>query len=78
MPRPQFTLRSLLVAILAVAAFFGGMQFERELERRRRKLLDSSDLQIQVPQGYVSFVNGKLAVTFPDGDSKPDKSAAHE
>lgn len=34
MPRSQFTLRSLLVAILVVAAFFAGMQLERERRRR--------------------------------------------
>ena len=30
MPRPQFTLRALLVLLLAVACFFGGIRFERE------------------------------------------------
>jgi hypothetical protein len=34
MPRPQFTLRTLLVAMLVVAAFFGGMRLERELRTR--------------------------------------------
>lgn len=34
MPRPQFTLRALLVAMLVVAAFFGGIRFERERRRR--------------------------------------------
>jgi len=34
MPRPQFTLRALLVAMLVVAAFFGGIQFKRERRRR--------------------------------------------
>ena len=29
MPRPQLTLRSLLVAMLVVAAFFGGMAWQR-------------------------------------------------
>lgn len=33
MPRPQFTLRALLVAMLVVAAFFGGIRFERERRR---------------------------------------------
>ncbi|HVX13511.1 MAG TPA: hypothetical protein VHC22_20165 [Pirellulales bacterium] len=36
MPRPQFTLRALLVAMLAVGCFLGGIHFERE--RRRRAL----------------------------------------
>jgi hypothetical protein len=34
MPRPQFTLRALLVLLLAVAWFFGGIRFERERQRR--------------------------------------------
>lgn len=32
MPRPQFTLRALLMAILVVAAFFGGMAVQRKLD----------------------------------------------
>lgn len=34
MPRPQFTFRALLVLLLAVACFFGGIRFERERRRR--------------------------------------------
>jgi hypothetical protein len=34
MPRPHFTLRVLLVAMLVVAAFLGGVRFERERRRR--------------------------------------------
>ncbi|MGH7135253.1 MAG: hypothetical protein ACREHD_05895 [Pirellulales bacterium] len=33
MLRPQFTLRSLLVAMLVVAAFFGGMPAQSQLDR---------------------------------------------
>ena len=36
MPRPQFTLRALLVAMLVVAAFFGGMAVQRRLDERKR------------------------------------------
>jgi hypothetical protein len=32
--RPQFTLRALLVLMLVAACFFGGVQFERERQRR--------------------------------------------
>jgi hypothetical protein len=32
MPRPQFTLRALLVAMLVVAAFFGGMAVQRRAD----------------------------------------------
>lgn len=31
-PRPQFTLRSLLVTMLVVAAFLGGMVLQHQLE----------------------------------------------
>jgi hypothetical protein len=34
MPRPQFTFRALLVAMLVVACWFGGIWFERERRRR--------------------------------------------
>jgi hypothetical protein len=33
MRRPQFTLRALLILLLAVACFFGGIRFERERRR---------------------------------------------
>ena len=33
MPRPQFNLRALLVLMLAVACFLGGIRFERERRR---------------------------------------------
>ena len=32
MPSPQFTLRALLVAVLVVGAFFGGMALQRQLD----------------------------------------------
>ena len=34
MSRPQFTLRALLVAVLVVAAFFGGSALERKRQTR--------------------------------------------
>jgi hypothetical protein len=34
-PRPQFSIRTLLVAMLAVAAFFGGMVVQRKIEANR-------------------------------------------
>jgi len=34
MPRPQFSIRTLLWLTLAVACFFGGMAFEKERVRR--------------------------------------------
>lgn len=40
MPRPQFTLRALLVATLVVAAFFGGMALQAKIEAKRRSDAD--------------------------------------
>src|SRR5579863_1796210 len=37
MRRPQFTIRALLVAMLAAACFFGGIHFEQR--RRQRKMV---------------------------------------
>ena len=37
MSRPQFTIRALLVLLLAVACFFGGIRFERERRRHEDK-----------------------------------------
>ncbi len=42
MPRSQFSLRALLVVMLIVASFFGGLRFERERRRQEdeaRKLV---------------------------------------
>ena len=33
MPRPQFTLRTLLVAMLVVGAFFGGMALQKQFDK---------------------------------------------
>lgn len=43
----QFSLRPLLVAILAVAAFFGGIRFERERQRREDLLVEEMALDQQ-------------------------------
>ncbi|HVV73535.1 MAG TPA: hypothetical protein VHI52_18825 [Verrucomicrobiae bacterium] len=37
MRRPQFTIRALLVLMLVVAAFFGGIKFEREQRIREEQ-----------------------------------------
>jgi hypothetical protein len=76
--RFQFSLRTLFVAMLAVACFFGGIRFERELERRRQKVLYSSDLGIPWPQGSIDIVDGQLIVTYPDGDPKSGKSGTQD
>ena len=53
MPRPQFTLRSLLVAMLVVAAFFGGIHFERERRRRADEARDHDYDQVRRPRTHV-------------------------
>ncbi|HVX10889.1 MAG TPA: hypothetical protein VHC22_06895 [Pirellulales bacterium] len=42
MPRPQFTLRALLVAVLVVGAFLGGIYFEhgRKIAKRDAALVE--------------------------------------
>jgi hypothetical protein len=46
MRRPQFTIRALLVLMLVVAAFFGGIKFERE---RRIREEQASRAPVAVP-----------------------------
>jgi hypothetical protein len=53
MSRPQFTLRSLLVAMLVVGAFCGGIAFERERQRRR-------DGAKQTVPGFMELPDGTL------------------
>jgi ferric-dicitrate binding protein FerR (iron transport regulator) len=53
MPRPQFTLRALLIAVLVVAAFFGGMAVQRRLEQPVKRyragiVEDSGERRIEV------------------------------
>jgi hypothetical protein len=54
MPRPQFTLRALLLAMLVVAAFFGGVRFERE--RRRRADAKNTEPDFRYFMGYTSTI----------------------
>jgi hypothetical protein len=56
MPRPQFTLRALMVVMLVVAAFFGGMQFERE--RRRQADEASADRLLREQLSLLEEVDG--------------------
>jgi hypothetical protein len=62
MPRPQFTLRVLLMAMLVVAAFFGGIHFERERRRREEaRAAEQTDLGIicVIPPGRADTVMGR-------------------
>jgi hypothetical protein len=65
MPRPQFTLRALLVLMLAAGCFFGGMRFERERRRedesatgRTRYFNDKG--QIAKPGEPISEIRHKI------------------
>lgn len=42
MPRPQFTLRALLVLMLAVGCFFGGLRYGERRERDQRTREDEA------------------------------------
>lgn len=46
MPRPQSILRALLVLMLAVACFFGGVRFEREWHKQRAPALTTAGYRI--------------------------------
>ena len=60
MPRPQFTISSLLVAMLVVAAFFGGIAFEQ-----RQKQPDSTASPVTTV--YVRLVE---ATNLPHGKAE--------
>ena len=49
MPRPQFSIRTLFWLTLIVAAFLGGMLFERE---RQRRLVKPYNIGLQVQWTY--------------------------
>ncbi|HEV3342759.1 MAG TPA: hypothetical protein VG125_20470 [Pirellulales bacterium] len=65
----QFTLRALLVLLLAVACFFGGIRFERERRRRadeadrseRMREMVEAVMQVDVPWGLAD-----IGLPFPD------------
>ena len=49
--RPQFSLKTMLVLLLAVACFFGGIHFERERRRREDAKTVGDDWGCLVPSG---------------------------
>jgi hypothetical protein len=51
MPRPQFSIRTLLWLTLVVAAFLSGIGFEKERARR-----EQTDLPIQLPRGWNAHI----------------------
>lgn len=55
MRRPQFSLRALLVLMLSVACFFGGVRFERERRRRSDEAARAEILSRARPQSMNSI-----------------------
>jgi membrane protein DedA with SNARE-associated domain len=53
MSRPQFTVRTLLTLMLAVACFFGGIQFEREWQRRKDEAAALAAKLLAPPTGVI-------------------------
>jgi hypothetical protein len=53
MSRPQFTLRALLVLMLAAGCFFGGIRFERERRRRADEALEAEFADVPVLEPYI-------------------------
>jgi hypothetical protein len=66
MPRPQFTLRALLILMLAVACFFGGIRFERERQRRADEAALLAAQREDAVRIYPLVGPGRL-ITLPDG-----------
>lgn len=62
MSRPQFTIRAMLVAMLVVAAFFGGIRFERE----RLRLAAEAAARHDAVKIYPLLGHARL-ITRPDG-----------
>ncbi|HET6884529.1 MAG TPA: hypothetical protein VFI31_30525 [Pirellulales bacterium] len=58
MTRPQFTLRALLVLMLAVACFFGGIHFERERVRRAEPTAPEFKLAREARQAKLKKLQG--------------------
>jgi hypothetical protein len=63
--RFQFTLRALLILMLAVACFFGGIRFERERRRREEEAARAAPLSIRIQV----LKRGKIEETYDKVDS---------
>ena len=74
MPRRfQLSLRALLVAILAVVCFFGGIWFERERRRREDEAAARRlDAQIQTIRAPFDYFGIKID---PNSSQKPIRRA---
>jgi hypothetical protein len=68
MPRPQLSLRTLLWSMVVAAAFFAGIQFERE--RRNR---EDDEQAMSLPPGVIRLerpFTRVYPVKGPDGDMR--------
>jgi hypothetical protein len=65
MRRPQFTIRALLVLLLAVACFFGGIRYEKD---RRRREEEAAKRAAAMP-AQVRLKRGKIEETYDKFDS---------
>jgi hypothetical protein len=65
--RFQFSLRTLLVLMLAVACFFGGIRFERERQRRE----EAAALKAQAEAEWVRFSFADIARILAEKSQSP-------
>ena len=77
MPRPQFTLRALLVLMLAVACFFGGIRFERERRRREEEYRRSARSAPRQKPNYGPTVIGPKVTTRTSDKAMPTLKRWH-
>lgn len=69
MRRPHFTLRTLFVAMLVVAAFFGGIHFERE--RRVREERAAKDVARERSANVLKQITETLSRQANEALSRP-------
>ena len=66
MPRPQFTLRALLVAMLVVGAFLGGVWLRRERAEDARQSDHHTDFPAQAQPSQPAYPSTGIAADAPD------------
>lgn len=70
MPRPQFSIRTLLWLTLVVAAFMGGILFEQERVRREREKLANQAVPAYGAGGFLSLQSYQTGETFRAWEAK--------
>lgn len=71
MSRPQFTLRALLILILAVACFFGGIATERHVAKRKASSFAPVDIVVGVHGVDLEGVLADLAKKAKTASEEP-------